>query len=99
MITEERTLLNLTAEVTNTHRSLQGMPAQTAELQYVNQARHLENYGIEYYSAKVGGPYIQSCDNILEQTCFTCFLVNIFFFSKLNMVFYVHVHVWKSFNS
>lgn len=52
MTAEERTLLELTAEVTNTHHSLQGMLAQAAELQYIIQARHLENYGIEYYPAK-----------------------------------------------
>lgn len=53
MTTDDRTLTELTQGIVNTHHSLQGMASQTAELQYVAEARHLENYGIEYYPAKV----------------------------------------------
>ena len=53
MITDERTLADLTSDIVKTHQSLQGLPSAAAELEYIIMAQQLEGYGIEYYPAKV----------------------------------------------
>ncbi len=53
MTAEERTLSELTQHVAEAHVSLQGVPQEVAELQYLIEAQQLENYGREHHPAKV----------------------------------------------
>ena len=53
MTAEERTLGELTQQIAQAHQSLQGVRPDIAELQYLIEAQQLDNYGLEYYPAKV----------------------------------------------
>ena len=53
MTAEERTLGELTQQVAQAHQSLHGVRPDIAELQYLIEAQQLDNYGLEYYPAKV----------------------------------------------
>ena len=53
MTAEERTLGELTQQIAQAHQSLQGVRPDVAELQYLIEAQQLDNYGLEYYPAKV----------------------------------------------
>ena len=53
MTTDERTLADLTAEVANAHRALQGLPPGVAGYHYIITVQQMEGYGLEHYPAKV----------------------------------------------
>ena len=55
MTAEERSLGELTQQVSSAHQSLHGVIPNIAELQYIIEAQQLEGYGMEYYPAKVRG--------------------------------------------
>ena len=57
MTAEERTLGELTQQVAQAHQSLQGVRPDISELQYLIEAQQLDNYGLEYYPAKVRTPF------------------------------------------
>ena len=58
MTAEERTLGELTQQIAQAHQSLQGVRPDIAELQYLIEAQQLDNYGLEYYPAKVTFLYL-----------------------------------------
>ena len=53
MTADDRTLVELTQEIVNTHKNLQSVAPPVAELNYIIEAQRLEGYGLEYFPAKV----------------------------------------------